>query len=192
MIVEAAHWLKWKYLKNFSLPIDLQSIKLKQFVLKSWNLPFCKVPLIQFFKKNSREDIKEEDGLIQGSIQDIILKAKRKRQAIKRGSSRLGMMRHLYIILDCSEAMTVPDLKPTRHLCTLKMLEAFITEFFDQNPISQLGIITTKNKRAEKVADLAGNYKNQIKIIQGWVKLFDFLKFEIINVLNILVWIRLH
>lgn len=146
----------------------------------------------QFLKKNSREDIKEEDGLIQGSIQDIILKAKRKRQAIKRGSSRLGMMRHLYIILDCSEAMTVPDLKPTRHLCTLKMLEAFITEFFDQNPISQLGIITTKNKRAEKVADLAGNYKNQIKIIQGWVKLFDFLKFEIINVLNILVWIRLH
>lgn len=118
-----------------------------------------------------REDIKEEDGLLQGTIADIILKAKRKRQASKKGSSRLGMMRHLYIILDCSEAMSIPDsiLKPTRHLSTLKMLEAFITEFFDQNPISQLGIITTKNKRAEKVQELAGNYKNHIKIIQGCV-----------------------
>lgn len=106
-------------------------------------------------------------GLIQGSINDIIQKAKRKRQEAKKGSSRLGMMRHLYIILDCSEAMLIPDLKPTRFLNTLKMLQLFIEEFFDQNPISQIGIILLKNKRAEKIADLAGNYKNHIKMLQG-------------------------
>ena len=31
------------------------------------------------------------------------------------------MMRHMYLILDCSESMSVPDLKPTRLLCTLKV-----------------------------------------------------------------------
>lgn len=103
-------------------------------------------------------------GLI--DINGIIQKAKRKRQEAKKGSSRLGMMRHMYIILDCSEAMSIPDLKPTRFLNTLRMLQVFIEEFFDQNPISQIGIILLKNKRAEKITDLAGNYKNHIKMLQ--------------------------
>lgn len=103
-------------------------------------------------------------GLI--DINDIIQKAKRKRQDARKGSSRLGMMRHLYIILDCSEAMSIPDLKPTRFLNTLRLLQVFIEEFFDQNPISQIGIILLKNKRAEKLTDLAGNYKNHIKMLQ--------------------------
>lgn len=113
------------------------------------------------------EDIREDDaGLLAGSINDIIQKAKRKRQELKKGS-RLGMMRHVYIIIDCTEAMSVPDLKPTRFLNTVKMLQLFIEEFFDQNPISQLGIILLKNKRAEKLSDLAGNFKNHIKMLQG-------------------------
>jgi transcription initiation factor TFIIH subunit 2 len=104
--------------------------------------------------------------LIQGSINEIIQKAKRKRQEAKKGSSRLGMMRHVYILIDCTEAMSVPDLKPTRFLNTIKMLQIFIEEFFDQNPISQVGIILLKNKKAEKITDLAGNYKNHLKQIQ--------------------------
>lgn len=105
--------------------------------------------------------------MIQGSINEIIQKAKRKRQEAKKGSSKLGMMRYLYIALDCSEAMSIPDLKPNRFLNSLKMLQMFIEEFFDQNPISQIGIILLKNKRSDKIADLAGNYKNHVKILQG-------------------------
>lgn len=47
----------------------------------------------------------------------------------------------------------------------LKLLEDFIEEFFYQNPISQLGVIITRNKRAEKISDLAGNSKKHIKVI---------------------------
>lgn len=104
--------------------------------------------------------------MIQGSINEIIQKAKRKRQEAKTGSSRLGMMRHLYILLDCTEAMSVPDLKPTRFLNTIKMMQLFIEEFFDQNPISQIGLILLKNKKAEKLSELAGNFKNHVKQIQ--------------------------
>lgn len=46
-----------------------------------------------------------------------------------------------------------------------KLLEDFIEEFFYQNPISQLGVIITRNKRAEKISDLAGNSRKHIKVI---------------------------
>lgn len=70
-----------------------------------------------------REAIQEDDdGLVEGAIADIIQKAKRKRQAQKRGHSRLGMMRHVFLLIDCSEAMSLPDLKPTRMICTSKVM----------------------------------------------------------------------
>jgi len=89
------------------------------------------------------------------------------------------MMRHLYIIVDSSECMNLQDLKPTRYRCVLKLLEGFIQEFFDLNPISQLGIISTKMKRSEKVTDLAGNQKKHIEVIhspQPYYKLLYFSK----------------
>lgn len=50
------------------------------------------------------------------------------------------------------------------------MLENFIEEFFDQNPISQVGIIIMHNKRAEKLSDLAGNCRKHIKAISNLSK----------------------
>lgn len=81
------------------------------------------------------------------------------------------MMRHVFLVLDASEAMLDQDLKPTRQLCTTKLLEGFIDEFFDQNPISQLGIIVTRNKRAEKLADLAGNSKKHLQAVKQYAEL---------------------
>lgn len=69
-----------------------------------------------------RESIKEdEEGLVESAIIDIIQKAKRKRQLKKKGHRRLGMMRHVYLVIDCSDSMSLPDLKPTRMLCTIKV-----------------------------------------------------------------------
>ena len=52
--------------------------------------------------------------------------------------------------------MTEVDLKPTRLECTLNVLRTFIGEYFDQNPLSQMGIIVSRNGLAEKVLDLCG------------------------------------
>lgn len=65
-----------------------------------------------------RED---DDGLLESAVADIIHNAKRKRQLERKGSSRLGMMRHLYIILDASDSMSNQDLKPTRLICSIKV-----------------------------------------------------------------------
>ena len=65
-----------------------------------------------------------------------------------------------------SEAMTEMDLKPTRISVILKLLESFFDQFFDQNPISQIGIIVTRNKRAERVSELSGNPKNHLDTLK--------------------------
>ena len=57
----------------------------------------------------------------------------------------------------------------------IQLLEKFAHSYFDQNPISQLGLILTLNKTAEKICDLVGNPKKFIdkldtlknKICQG-------------------------
>lgn len=63
-----------------------------------------------------------------------------------------------------------------------KLLEDFIEEFFYQNPISQLGMIITRNKRAEKVSDLAGNSKKHVKVI-----IFITLSSHILEILQYFV-----
>ena len=86
-------------------------------------------------------------------------KARRKKHLERAGmKSKLGMMRHLFIILDMSETMKLQDMKPSRLLCVLNLLENFVQEFFHLNPISQIGIITTKNKRADIVSELTGKF----------------------------------
>nr|CAG4650966.1 EOG090X05VA [Simocephalus serrulatus]SVE94228.1 EOG090X05VA [Simocephalus serrulatus] len=114
------------------------------------------------------EAIKEDDdGLLESNIADLVARAKRKRAALKAsGAIQLGMMRHLFLVIDASECMSLQDLKPTRFLCVLKLLELFVHEFFDLNPISQLGILTTKSKRSDKIAVLAGNQKKHIETLQ--------------------------
>ncbi|EFX81828.1 hypothetical protein DAPPUDRAFT_317251 [Daphnia pulex] len=114
------------------------------------------------------EAIKEDDdGLLESNVAEIVARAKRKRAALKAtGAIQLGMMRHLFVVIDASECMFLQDLKPTRFLCVLKLLELFVHEFFDLNPISQLGILTTKVKRSEQVSALAGNQKKHIEALQ--------------------------
>jgi transcription initiation factor TFIIH subunit 2 len=63
----------------------------------------------------------------------------------------------MVIILDLSSCMTEKDLNPSRIILTQNYVKSFIMEFFDQNPISQLSVIITKNGIAEKISELGGN-----------------------------------
>ncbi|XP_033097919.1 general transcription factor IIH subunit 2-like [Anneissia japonica] len=113
------------------------------------------------------EAIKEdEQGSLQSTVDDIIHRAKRRRLLDRPVNVRLGMMRHLYIVLDMSKSMEMKDLKPTRLHSTIKLLESFIEEYFDQNPISQLGMLTTSNMRAEKLTELGGNPRRHINSLR--------------------------
>ncbi|KAK4307158.1 hypothetical protein Pmani_021064 [Petrolisthes manimaculis] len=113
----------------------------------------------------------DESGRLEPSVTEMIQRAKRRKLLEREASVRLGIMRHVYLILDLSQAMNEQDLKPTRHICTLKILDDFIKEFHDQNPISQLGIITTQNKMAKRHSDLSNNPQRHLDCIKKMQKM---------------------
>ncbi|XP_003737828.1 general transcription factor IIH subunit 2 [Galendromus occidentalis] len=115
-----------------------------------------------------RED---ESGNLQASVQEIVHKTRRQ-QLLLQKNVRLGMMRHLYVVLDLSASMNSNDLRPSRIQCVLHLLDDFVDRFYDENPISQLAIIATCNKRAEKISDLSGN---PLKHKEGLAKIKDRL-----------------
>lgn len=82
-------------------------------------------------------------------------------------SIRRGLIRYLVVALDCSQSATERDFRPTRLEVCKGGLQKFIGEFFDQNPISQLSLIMTKDRIAEKCTDLSGNSKAHIEKLQN-------------------------
>ena len=58
------------------------------------------------------------------------------------------------------------DLRPSRYLLTLRYTTAFVTEFFEQNPISQLGIIGMRDGLAINLSPLSGNPNDHIANLQ--------------------------
>ena len=78
-----------------------------------------------------------------------------------------GIIRHLLLVIDLSTAMAEKDLRPTRHLLTLRYAQEFVTEFFEQNPISQLGIIGMRDGLAIRISDISGNPSDHITKLQG-------------------------
>lgn len=100
----------------------------------------------------------DESGSLAPLVQNIIFRQKRRHVGVdlkRRG--RLGMMRHVQLVIDWSDAMKDQDLKPTRIQFVSKALQSFVDSFFDENPVSQLGIVVTRNKRAEKLATPSSN-----------------------------------
>mmetsp|Transcript_9063 Transcript_9063/g.17352 ORF Transcript_9063/g.17352 Transcript_9063/m.17352 type:complete len:455 (+) Transcript_9063:44-1408(+) len=80
------------------------------------------------------------------------------------------MVRFVYVIVDFSSAMEQADLKPSRKIATYSVLQEFIKEFFDQNPISQLGLVVAHNNIAEKATELSGNPQQQVDRLKYMVK----------------------
>lgn len=78
-----------------------------------------------------------------------------------------GIIRHLILLLDLSQAMAEKDLRPTRYLLMLRYAQEFVVEFFEQNPISQLGILGMRDGLAVRISDLSGNPTEHISALQG-------------------------
>ena len=48
------------------------------------------------------------------------------------------------------------DMRPTRFDLTLEYSRAFVTEWFDQNPLGQIGVVGMRGGVGERVADMSG------------------------------------
>ena len=79
-------------------------------------------------------------------------------------------MRHVFIIVDTSMSMMDADMKPNRLEAVIAMLKPFLTEFFHQNPISQVGIIATNECKAELIIELSSSTERISAAIDAMAK----------------------
>lgn len=63
--------------------------------------------------------------------------------------------------------MSEKDLRPTRYLLTIRYAQDFVTEFFEQNPISQLGVIGMRDGLAIRISNMSGNPADHTTAIQA-------------------------
>lgn len=62
--------------------------------------------------------------------------------------------------------MAEKDLRPTRHLLTIRYTIEFITSFFEQNPISQLTVLSMRDGLSHTVSPMSGNPQAHITALQ--------------------------
>ncbi|KAL6077152.1 General transcription factor IIH subunit [Balamuthia mandrillaris] len=124
---------------------------------------------LQAWEKNyerSWEAVEEDET---GALKTVLIEQQNRQRRTRARAQRdartvrRGMSRHLFLVVDCSKAMEdKSDMKPSRMAVALRTAELFIKEFFDQNPIAQMGIIVMRNAIAEKITELSGNPNRHI------------------------------
>ncbi|OMJ15872.1 Suppressor of stem-loop protein 1 [Smittium culicis] len=109
--------------------------------------------------KRSWDVLQEDDsGSLQKAVASFHKKLKLKRKQNDNSLIQKGLVRYCYIILDCSSNTSERDLRPSRLELALQTLEAFVSEFFEQNPLGQIGLIVSRDGLAEKITDLSSNF----------------------------------
>jgi transcription initiation factor TFIIH subunit 2 len=112
--------------------------------------------------------VETEDGSI---TIDALLEAE-KRRRLMRDTTPLqrGIIRHLMLVLDMSFAMAEKDLLPNRYLLTLNYAVDFVREYFEQNPISQMGIVGMRDGIAVRISDMGGNPTEHVEKLRTWAE----------------------
>lgn len=118
-------------------------------------------------KRTWETNLPEED---QDGVLDLTTLEAEKRRRLMRDTTPLqrGIIRHLVLVLDMSFAMAEKDMLPTRYRLTLNYASAFVKEYFEQNPISQLSIVGMRDGVAVRISDLSGNPADHLEKLQNW------------------------
>lgn len=87
---------------------------------------------------------------------------------------RRSIIRHVFIIIDLSESMLDKDYRPTRYVLQvpgpgdwdidlltrfeviLGYLRTYVVEWFDQNPLGQIGVIAMRDRLSEVLIPMGG------------------------------------
>lgn len=116
-------------------------------------------------------DLMKDDGDGGHSLEQLVQQTidARKKKLVKHLLAPLqrGIIRTLVLIIDGLLAMVEKDLRPTRFACMLGYLQDFVGEFFDQNPISQMGIVMMRNGVAVVVSEVSGLPQHHIDKIRA-------------------------
>lgn len=124
----------------------------------------------EYFDEFSWEQLEEDEhGRLRPLDRTSEQRKKRQRLLSAAQSARIrrGMIRYMELVIDLSAAASVGDFRPSRLAVMLDVAQDFIREFFDQNPLSHLGIIIMRNGLAERLTELSSSPDVHIKELKG-------------------------
>lgn len=112
----------------------------------------------------SWERVQEDRGGL-GSTQAWLAAARRRRDVAE--PLQRGILRHVVLVLDLSEAVLEADLRPSRFELLRQYTRQFVTEFYDQNPIGQLALLATRSGVAERLVPMGANPTEFLQVLQA-------------------------
>lgn len=124
----------------------------------------------EYVDDRSWEDLREDEhGRLQALDPRMAQRSKRRRLLGQAAGARIrrGLIRYLQLVIDCSRAAAVTDFRPTRISLIAGILTQFVRDFFEENPLSHLGIIILRGGVAEKLTDLSGNPDVHIRQLES-------------------------
>lgn len=101
------------------------------------------------------------------SVQEREEERKRKRLRKDTKPFQRGIIRHVVLVLDLSEAMMEKDMRPNRFYTMINYTQEYVREFFEQNPISQMSVLGMHDGICIRVSELSGNPAEHAAAIQG-------------------------
>ncbi|KIL67715.1 hypothetical protein M378DRAFT_972858 [Amanita muscaria Koide BX008] len=93
----------------------------------------------------------DEAGSLQTSVEELLARGRRKRLLAPAAAVRRTIIRHLILLLNLSASMMDRDMRLTRFDLMLQYAREFITEWFDQNSLGQMGIVGMRSGLGEKI-----------------------------------------
>ncbi|KAJ7901923.1 Ssl1-like-domain-containing protein [Mycena olivaceomarginata] len=106
-----------------------------------------------------------------GAVEDWMARGRRRRLLAPAAPVRRTIIRHLVLLLDLSTSMLDRDMRPTRFDLTLQYAREFIVEWFDQNPLGQIGVVGMRAGIGERIGEMSGNPQDVLKAIADRHKL---------------------
>jgi transcription initiation factor TFIIH subunit 2 len=85
-----------------------------------------------------------------------------------------SIKRNIFLIIDFSKKIL--EMKDIKNSVMIVIIQNFIKDYFDQNPLSQLGIIITGNSIARKITELNNNLSNHLKYLTDLLEKIEKLE----------------
>ncbi|PPQ63480.1 hypothetical protein CVT24_005137 [Panaeolus cyanescens] len=120
----------------------------------------------------SWETVQEDEaGSLQVSVEDLMARGRRRRLLGPSSAIRRTIIRHLVLVLDLSASMMDRDMRPTRFDLMLQYAREFVSEWFDQNPLGQIGVVGMRGGLGERIGEMSGNPHDVLRSISERHKL---------------------
>jgi len=81
--------------------------------------------------------------------------------------SQLAAHRYLQLVIDMSATCaSATDFRPNRAAALVALAKDFISEFFDQNPLSQLSLVSMHNGGAQRLSELSASPESHRRVLE--------------------------